>query len=56
MLQEKLKANKKIEIIWDSVVEDVLGTTEPKGVNGIKIKNVKDNKTKELKWMDFLLL
>ena len=49
MLQEKLKANKKIEIIWDSVVEDVLGTTEPKVVNGIKIKNVKDNKTKELK-------
>ena len=49
MLQEKLKANKKIEIIWDSVVEDVLGTAKPKGVNAIKIKNVKDNKTKELK-------
>ena len=49
MLQEKLKANKKIEIIWDSVVEDVLGTSEPKGVNAIKIKNIKDNKIKELK-------
>jgi len=49
MLQEKLKANKKIEIIWDSVVEDVLGTTEPKSVNAIKIKNVKDNKIKELR-------
>ncbi len=49
MLQEKLKANKKIEIIWDSVIEDVLGTTEPKGVNAVKIKNVKDNKIKELK-------
>ena len=49
MLQEKLKANKKIEIIWDSVVDEVLGTNEPKGVNGIKIKNTKDNKIKELK-------
>ena len=49
MLQEKLKANKKIEIIWDSVVQEVLGTQEPKGVNGIKIKNVKDNKITELK-------
>ncbi len=49
MLQAKLKANKKIEIIWDSIVEDVLGTTEPKSVNAIKIKNIKDNKTKELK-------
>ena len=49
MLQEKLKANKKIEIIWDSVVDEVLGTNEPRSVNGIKIKNTKDNKIKELK-------
>ena len=49
MLQEKLKANKKIEIIWDSVVDEVLGDKEPKGVNGIKIKNVKNNKISELK-------
>ena len=49
MLQEKLKANKKIEIIWDSVVDEVLGDKEPKGVNGIKIKNVKNNNITELK-------
>jgi thioredoxin reductase (NADPH) len=49
MLQAKLKANKKIEIIWDSVVEDVIGTKEPKTVNALKIKNVKDNKVKDLK-------
>ncbi len=49
MLQTKLKSNKKIEIIWDTVVEDVIGTKEPKTVNALKIKNVKDNKVKELK-------
>ena len=49
MLQEKLKANKKIKIIWDSVVEEVTGTTEPKGVNGIKLKNLKTNNITELK-------
>ena len=49
MLQKKLKANKKIEIIWDSVVHEVLGSKEPKGVHGLKIKNVKDNKISELK-------
>ena len=49
LLQEKLKANKKIEIIWDNVVEEVLGATEPKGVNGIKIKNVKTNNISDLK-------
>ncbi len=49
MLQAKLKANKKIEIIWDSVVEDVLGEKSPKSVKSIKIKNVKTNKISELK-------
>ena len=49
MLQAKLKSNKKIEIIWDTVVEDVIGTKEPKTVNALKIKSVKDNKVKELK-------
>ena len=49
MLQAKLKANKKIEIIWDTTVEDIIGTKDPKAVTGIKIKNVKDNKISELK-------
>ena len=49
MLQEKLKANQKIEIIWDSVIDEVLGEKEPKGVNGIKIKNLKNNKITDLK-------
>ena len=49
MLQKKLMENKKIEIIWDSVVEDVIGENEPKNVKGIKIKNVKTNNIEELK-------
>ena len=49
LLQEKLKANKKIEIIWDSAVEEVLGTSEPKSVKAIKIKNLKTNDVTELK-------
>ena len=49
LLQEKLKVNKKIEIVWDSAVNEVLGTTEPKEVNAIKIKNLKTNDITELK-------
>ena len=49
MLQAKLKKNKKIEIIWDSVVEDVVGEKDPKSVKAIKIKNVKTNRVSELK-------
>jgi thioredoxin reductase (NADPH) len=49
LLQEKLKANNKIEIIWDSAVDEVVGTAEPKEVNAIKIKNLKTNNITELK-------
>ena len=49
LLQKKLMENKKIEIIWDSVVEEVIGDNEPKNVKGLKIKNVKTNKVEELK-------
>ena len=49
MLQEKLKSNKKIEIIWDSIVEEVLGKDKPKTMSGIKIKNIKNDQVKELK-------
>ena len=49
MLQKKLMENKKIEIVWDSIVEDVLGDSEPKNVKGIKIKNLKTDKSEEVK-------
>ena len=49
LLQKKLKENPKIEIIWDSVLEEVLGNKDPKGVTGIKIKNIKTNKSSEIK-------
>ena len=49
MLQKKLMANKKIEIIWDAIVEEVIGNKDPKSVTGLKIKNVKTKKVEELK-------
>ena len=48
LLQTKLMENKKIEIIWDSVVEEVIGDDNPKNVKGIKIKNIKTNKIIEM--------
>ena len=41
IMQERLFANPKIEVIWDSVVEEVLGGGEPAGVTGVRIRNVK---------------
>jgi thioredoxin reductase (NADPH) len=45
--QERLFKNPKVHVIWDSVVEEVVGTLPggetPPGVNGIKIRNVKND-------------
>ena len=55
MLQEKIFKNKKIKIIWNTVVEKVNGTDNPKNLESITIKNVKDNLTKELKIHGFFV-
>jgi thioredoxin reductase (NADPH) len=41
ILQDRLFKNPKIEVVWDSVLEDVLGSEEPLKVNKVKLKNVK---------------
>jgi thioredoxin reductase (NADPH) len=44
--QDRLFANPKINVIWDSAVEEIIGnlpgsTTGPVGVTGVKLKNLK---------------
>jgi thioredoxin reductase (NADPH) len=41
ILQERLFANPKISVIWDSVVEDIRGSEDPPKVTGVLLKNVK---------------
>ncbi len=48
-LQERLEKNPKIHVEWDSVVEEIVGTENPLSVSGVKIKNIKTDKTKLLK-------
>ena len=48
ILQQRLFEHPKIEVIWDSAVEEVVGRTQPLGVTGVRIKNLKTGKTSEL--------
>ena len=48
ILQERLFKNPKIDIIWDSVVEEIIGTHAPKSVTGVVLKNLKTGMTSEL--------
>jgi thioredoxin reductase (NADPH) len=38
--QDRLFRNPKVEVIWNSVVEEVLGADNPPGVTGLKLKNL----------------
>jgi len=48
ILVTRLEANPKIEVIWDSVIEEVVGTTDPMGVTGARVKNIKTGEVSEL--------
>ncbi len=48
ILQERLLQNEKIEVIWDSVVDEVLGGGDPLQVTGARIKNVKSEQTMDI--------
>jgi thioredoxin reductase (NADPH) len=49
IMQERLFKNPKIEVVWNSVLEEVLGTEAPPSVTGVRLKNVKTGKVSELK-------
>src|SRR5215475_12018835 len=41
ILQERLFKHPKIEVIWDTVLDDVIGGDNPLKVSGVRLKNVK---------------
>ncbi|MGN0913194.1 MAG: thioredoxin-disulfide reductase [Alphaproteobacteria bacterium] len=48
VLQQRLLQNRKIVLVWNNVIEEVLGTDEPPAVTGLKIRNVKTDMQKTL--------
>lgn len=48
ILQERLLAHPKIEVVWDSVIDEVKGETDPMGVTGVRLKNIKTGATTDL--------
>jgi thioredoxin reductase (NADPH) len=48
IMQERLFKNPKIEVIWDSVLQEVTGSDNPKSVTGVSLKNVKSGKVTRL--------
>jgi thioredoxin reductase (NADPH) len=49
ILQERLFAHPKIEVIWDSAIDEILGAEDPMGVTGVRLQNVKTGATQEIR-------
>ena len=48
ILQERLFKNPKIEVVWNSVLEEVVGSDGPKSVSGAVIRNVATGATSRI--------
>jgi len=48
ILQERLFAHPKIEVVWNAVVDEVLGREDPMGVTGVRLKDVAGGATREI--------
>ena len=48
IMQDRLINNPKVEVCWDSVLDEVLGDSDPLGVTGARIRNVKTDETSDL--------
>jgi thioredoxin reductase (NADPH) len=48
ILQDRLFANNKIELVWNHALDEVIGTKDPKSVTGVRLKDVNSGKIKEI--------
>src|SRR4051794_25874385 len=48
ILQDRLFRNPKIDVIWDSVVEEILGRREPPTVTGVRLRNLRTGAVADL--------
>ena len=48
ILQDRLFKNEKVEILWDHVLDEVLGDTDPRGVTGVRVKHAQTGEPQEI--------
>ena len=48
IMQDRARSNPKIGFIWDSVIEEIVGTADAGGVTGARLRNLKTGQTSEV--------
>ena len=48
ILEQRLLAHEKINVLWDTEIDEIIGTEEPLGVTGARLKNTKTGALSEI--------
>ena len=48
ILEQRLLAHEKINVLWDTEIDEIIGTEEPLGVTGARLKNTKTGAMSEI--------
>ena len=48
ILQERLFRHPKVEVVWDSVLDEICGQEQPPGVTHVRLRNIKTGQRSEL--------
>ena len=48
ILQERLFANPKIEVVWNAAIDEVIGAEDPLGVTGVRLKDTGSGATRTI--------
>jgi thioredoxin reductase (NADPH) len=55
ILQKRLFKNPKIEVLWNHTIEEVVGTQEPRGVEGVRVRHVDTGEVTEIHCKGFFV-
>jgi thioredoxin reductase (NADPH) len=55
IMQDRLFKNPKVEVLWNHTVDEVIGSEEPRGVEGVRAKHVDTGEIKEIPCKGFFV-
>jgi thioredoxin reductase (NADPH) len=48
IMQKRVLENPKVEVLWNSVIEEILGEVDQGGVNGVVLKDTRNGETRQM--------
>ena len=55
IMQQRLFKNPKVEVLWDHSIDEVIGSSDPRGVEGVRARHVKTGEVTEIPCKGFFV-